>query len=47
MRKLYAVLLGLSLTFGVVSVIFAQDAPKKEETKKKKKKKTTEEKKQG
>ena len=45
MRKLYAMLLGLSLAFGVVSVAFSQDAPKKEETKKKKKKKTTEEKK--
>ena len=46
MRKLYAVLLGLSLTFGVVSVAFGQDT-KKEETKKKKKKKTSEPKKEG
>ena len=45
MRKLYAMLLGLSLAIGAVSVAFSQE-PKKEDTKKdtkkKKKKKSSE-----
>jgi hypothetical protein len=37
MKKLTTLMLGMALTFGVVSVTFAQDAPKKEEKKEGKK----------
>lgn len=42
MKKLMTLMLGMALTFGCVSVTFAQDAPKKEKKNKKKapKKKT-------
>jgi len=39
MKKLMTLMLGLSLAFGTVSVVFGQDAPKKEDTKKSSKKK--------
>jgi hypothetical protein len=45
MKKLMTLMLGIALTFGCVSVTFAQDAPKKEKkTKKKKAPKKTEKK---
>jgi hypothetical protein len=40
MKKLFSIMLGMTLLFGVVEATFAaQDEPKKEEKKKKKKKK--------
>ena len=39
MKKLMTLMLGMALTFGCVSVSFAQDAPKKEKKTKKSKKK--------
>jgi len=39
MKKLMTLMLGMALTFGCVSVSFAQDAPKKEKKSKKKSKK--------
>jgi hypothetical protein len=51
MKKLMSLMLGLSLAFTTVAVVFADDAPKKEEkkdsTKKKGKKKEGEPKKDG
>jgi hypothetical protein len=38
MKKLMTLMLGLSLAFGTVAVVMAQDTPKKEDTKKSKKK---------
>jgi hypothetical protein len=38
MKKLMTLMLGLSLTFGAVATVFAQDTPKKEDTKGSKKK---------
>ncbi len=38
MKKLTTLMLGMALTFGCVSVTFAQDAPKKEKKNKKNKK---------
>ena len=44
MKKLMTLMLGLTLAFGSVAVMFAQDQPKQEEGKKKKgKKKKSEE----
>ncbi|HEV3329798.1 MAG TPA: hypothetical protein VG096_02380 [Bryobacteraceae bacterium] len=46
MKKLIPLVLGLTLAFGSVAVVFAQDTPKKEDTtktKKKGKKKKTDE----
>ena len=40
MKKLMTLMLGMSLAFGTVAIVFAQDAPKKEEAPKKGKKKT-------
>ncbi len=37
MKKLMTLMLGLCLTFGTVSALFGQEAPKKEDTAKKKK----------
>jgi len=39
MKKLMTLMLGLSLAFGTVAAVFAQDTPKKEDTKKSSKKK--------
>jgi hypothetical protein len=39
MKKLMTLMLGLSLAFGTVAVVFAQDTPKKEDSKDKKGKK--------
>jgi hypothetical protein len=41
MKKLMTLMLGMSLLFGTVSVVFGQDPPKKEDTTKKTKKKTS------
>jgi len=40
MKKLIPLILGLSLAFGSVAVLLAQDTPKKEDTKKSGKKKS-------
>jgi len=40
MKKLMMLMLGLSLTFGTVAAVFAQETPKKEDTKKASKKKS-------
>ena len=39
MKKLMTLMLGLSLAFGTVAAVFAQETPKKEDTKKTTKKK--------
>jgi hypothetical protein len=39
MKKMMTLMLGMSLMFGTVAVVFGQDAPKKEEGKKAGKKK--------
>jgi hypothetical protein len=39
MKKLMTLMLGMTLMFGTVAVVFGQDAPKKEDTKKSGKKK--------
>jgi hypothetical protein len=39
MKKLMTLMIGMSLMFGTVAVVFGQDAPKKEDTKKSGKKK--------
>ena len=41
MKKLMTLMLGMSLMFGTVAVVFGQDAPKKEDTKKASKKKSS------
>jgi hypothetical protein len=41
MKKLMTLMLGMSLLFGTVSVVFGQDPPKKEDTKKASKKKSS------
>ena len=38
MKKLMTLMLGLSLAFGTVAAVYAQDTPKKDDTKKSKKK---------
>ncbi|HEY2015692.1 MAG TPA: hypothetical protein VGH38_19445 [Bryobacteraceae bacterium] len=39
MKRLMTLMLGMSLAFGTVAAVFAQDPPKKEDTKKGSKKK--------
>ena len=39
MKKLMTLMIGMSLMFGTVAVVFGQDAPKKEDSKKSGKKK--------
>ena len=39
MKKLMTLMLGMSLAFGTVAAVFAQDTPKKEDSKKASKKK--------
>ena len=39
MKKLTTLMLGLSLAFGTVAAVYAQDTPKKDDTKKSSKKK--------
>ena len=41
MKKLMTMMLGMSLLFGTVSVVFGQETPKKEDTKKASKKKSS------
>ena len=41
MKKLMTLMLGMSLLFGTVSVVFGQETPKKEDTKKASKKKSS------
>ena len=46
MKKLMTLMLGMSLLFGTVSVVFGQETPKKEDSKDKKSKKKSSKKKE-